>query len=200
MNLTKPKTLRRSNSTPLGAERLAKSRGESKVRTTEKFFMPLLIGGKPVNSAFHDLGAVVTCIGLEEMREINPHWEKEYPEVPAIPLVSHTNHNLKVIGARLVPLSIPGTDIELLHPIHIEKGGRDLVIGRDLLIRCKIGLEWRGDELLVATIPSPVCNEKIWEIPVFNTPVTAELVYNVCLLYTSPSPRDGLLSRMPSSA
>ena len=25
-------------------------------------------------------------------------------------------------------------------------------------------------------------------------------VYNGCLLYTSPSPRDGLLSRMPSSA
>ena len=25
-------------------------------------------------------------------------------------------------------------------------------------------------------------------------------VYFVCLLYTSPSPRDGLLSRMPSSA
>ena len=24
--------------------------------------------------------------------------------------------------------------------------------------------------------------------------------YNHCLLYTSPSPRDGLLSRMPSSA
>ena len=24
--------------------------------------------------------------------------------------------------------------------------------------------------------------------------------YKVCLLYTSPSPRDGLLSRMPSSA
>ena len=24
--------------------------------------------------------------------------------------------------------------------------------------------------------------------------------YNDCLLYTSPSPRDGLLSRMPSSA
>ena len=26
------------------------------------------------------------------------------------------------------------------------------------------------------------------------------IVSNVCLLYTSPSPRDGLLSRMPSSA
>ena len=26
------------------------------------------------------------------------------------------------------------------------------------------------------------------------------LLYMICLLYTSPSPRDGLLSRMPSSA
>ena len=31
-------------------------------------------------------------------------------------------------------------------------------------------------------------------------PVQAELNRNGCLLYTSPSPRDGLLSRMPSSA
>src|SRR5664279_1348248 len=29
---------------------------------------------------------------------------------------------------------------------------------------------------------------------------TPEGMYNICLLYTSPSPRDGLLSRMPSSA
>ena len=27
-----------------------------------------------------------------------------------------------------------------------------------------------------------------------------DVVYEICLLYTSPSPRDGLLSRMPSSA
>ena len=27
-----------------------------------------------------------------------------------------------------------------------------------------------------------------------------QVVFKVCLLYTSPSPRDGLLSRMPSSA
>ena len=33
-------------------------------------------------------------------------------------------------------------------------------------------------------------------------PVQAEEVHMImcCLLYTSPSPRDGLLSRMPSSA
>ena len=28
----------------------------------------------------------------------------------------------------------------------------------------------------------------------------AQLLSKICLLYTSPSPRDGLLSRMPSSA
>ena len=31
-------------------------------------------------------------------------------------------------------------------------------------------------------------------------PVALHLYDNPCLLYTSPSPRDGLLSRMPSSA
>ena len=31
-------------------------------------------------------------------------------------------------------------------------------------------------------------------------PLGLEVRYKDCLLYTSPSPRDGLLSRMPSSA
>ena len=33
-----------------------------------------------------------------------------------------------------------------------------------------------------------------------NDPVGGDILYMGCLLYTSPSPRDGLLSRMPSSA
>ena len=33
-----------------------------------------------------------------------------------------------------------------------------------------------------------------------TTKITPEDEFNSCLLYTSPSPRDGLLSRMPSSA
>ena len=33
-----------------------------------------------------------------------------------------------------------------------------------------------------------------------SDPIAALAVYYHCLLYTSPSPRDGLLSRMPSSA
>ena len=35
---------------------------------------------------------------------------------------------------------------------------------------------------------------KVYEVATFYS------MYNFCLLYTSPSPRDGLLSRMPSSA
>ena len=33
-----------------------------------------------------------------------------------------------------------------------------------------------------------------------NMPCVSGCPVNICLLYTSPSPRDGLLSRMPSSA
>ena len=33
-----------------------------------------------------------------------------------------------------------------------------------------------------------------------ETEITVDATAPVCLLYTSPSPRDGLLSRMPSSA
>ena len=41
------------------------------------------------------------------------------------------------------------------------------------------------------------------EVPVIGNQlqqVLMNLMINACLLYTSPSPRDGLLSRMPSSA
>ena len=38
------------------------------------------------------------------------------------------------------------------------------------------------------------------EPEIFVTEEDYELIRRTCLLYTSPSPRDGLLSRMPSSA
>ena len=40
------------------------------------------------------------------------------------------------------------------------------------------------------------------EVPIAVSVVTAETIEksNICLLYTSPSPRDATLSRMPSSA
>ena len=57
----------------------------------------------------------------------------------------------------------------------------------------------REDLTDVLTIPAPE------ETPVLSsaskTKATATFSeWTVCLLYTSPSPRDGLLSRMPSSA
>ena len=43
-----------------------------------------------------------------------------------------------------------------------------------------------------------IYNIALWAVPAGI--VGARLLYVFCLLYTSPSPRDGLLSRMPSSA
>ena len=42
----------------------------------------------------------------------------------------------------------------------------------------------------------------VWDIGLIGAePARAEhIAFSACLLYTSPSPRDGLLSRMPSSA
>ena len=38
------------------------------------------------------------------------------------------------------------------------------------------------------------------DVVVSGNAAASELINRICLLYTSPSPRDGLLSRMPSSA
>ena len=40
----------------------------------------------------------------------------------------------------------------------------------------------------------------VWNPENDDTYIDKGYRYNACLLYTSPSPRDGLLSRMPSSA
>ena len=44
--------------------------------------------------------------------------------------------------------------------------------------------------------PAETLSDAGWPHQVYR----GEKSYNGCLLYTSPSPRDGLLSRMPSSA
>ena len=46
----------------------------------------------------------------------------------------------------------------------------------------------------------PVAQKAGINIIARNEQVTSDLLLEGCLLYTSPSPRDGLLSRMPSSA
>ena len=49
--------------------------------------------------------------------------------------------------------------------------------------------------------PKQIMEEQIGEqINMVSQSWDGERLYYTCLLYTSPSPRDGLLSRMPSSA
>ena len=62
---------------------------------------------------------------------------------------------------------------------------------------CARGMKNFNFQKLVVVDPKPIFpNDKI-----LATSVGAKNIINkTCLLYTSPSPRDGLLSRMPSSA
>ena len=46
----------------------------------------------------------------------------------------------------------------------------------------------------------PIAEMPIWLQPIEHTEMDEDQLIMTCLLYTSPSPRDGLLSRMPSSA
>ena len=49
-----------------------------------------------------------------------------------------------------------------------------------------------------ATDPKPYWQE--FTVSIEDNGTVLDALIKVCLLYTSPSPRDGLLSRMPSSA
>ena len=59
-----------------------------------------------------------------------------------------------------------------------------------------------GIKLNTSVMPFIIRGVKLWGIDsVMISKKRREFVWSqVCLLYTSPSPRDGLLSRMPSSA
>ena len=57
---------------------------------------------------------------------------------------------------------------------------------------------------LVATFESRAELREVYVVGIEHAPSLKNFferqTYTICLLYTSPSPRDGLLSRMPSSA
>ena len=56
-----------------------------------------------------------------------------------------------------------------------------------------------GAKVKVADIKYLASN-KVFLLSLERTKIETDQADKICLLYTSPSPRDGLLSRMPSSA
>ena len=78
---------------------------------------------------------------------------------------------------------------------------RDLGIGKDRqrsLLRA--GLLVPAAKGVVAVGAGPLTWEQRHMALVLTTGAPLVVSHRSCLLYTSPSPRDGLLSRMPSSA
>ena len=87
------------------------------------------------------------------------------------------------MGGRLDAVNIIDADLAILTSIGLDHkewlGNTRLEIGRE-----KLGIARKGKPLLIGEHDLPKGLNR----------------YISCLLYTSPSPRDGLLSRMPSSA
>ena len=98
-------------------------------------------------------------------------WDSE----PAFTYVSNVNQ---------YEYFLPKVDIQA-----VGNGGGSLVRVDPTTGSLRVGPDSAG------AVPGPVCYDKGGSIP---TVTDAALI--LCLLYTSPSPRDGLLSRMPSSA
>ena len=74
---------------------------------------------------------------------------------------------------------------------------------RDAMARAEVGDDVYGDDPTVLALEARLCELTRKEAAVFvpsGTQSNLCALLSHCLLYTSPSPRDGLLSRMPSSA
>ena len=80
------------------------------------------------------------------------------------------------------------------------------LLNKDSIIdRSRIRDIMNGGESAVRALLGNTINVEYHELPAPNLFLTAlerfaQKLGRSCLLYTSPSPRDGLLSRMPSSA
>ena len=105
--------------------------------------------------------------------------------------------------------------------VAFDKTSYSLRTGESTEVKLTAKLTVFGSDTIVTDLPAISVNDpsiatysngKITGVAEGSTTLTASLygltaadmptinVYRCCLLYTSPSPRDGLLSRMPSSA
>ena len=126
--------------------------------------------------------AILRCAGLEfksttKKRTLAPYWKESF----RFPLLDSTKDEV----------------------LDIEIEDYDLISGNDFMGTCKINLQYLQ---LSETMKVPLGDKKTGAKDKERGAVELEITlsydatYDYCLLYTSPSPRDGLLSRMPSSA
>ena len=132
--------------------------------------------------------------------------------VPAVPIddveklvadhydkVRYSNYSKEMMTAELVAMKAEGKCVAFL-PVSV-KAGATFITGQS---KAQGGYEAEavgtGEAVRARLLEHAICRaindkEKVEEMRFCAAGSTG-----ICLLYTSPSPRDGLLSRMPSSA
>ena len=91
-----------------------------------------------------------------------------------------------------------GVNIDHVATLRNARGGQD-----PHLLQMALAVEEAGADGITIHLREDrrhITDEDVWLLRShLRTPMNLEMAAT-CLLYTSPSPRDGLLSRMPSSA
>ena len=116
------------------------------------------------------------------------------------PLIDFTKHNFEK-QQELTPLHVKTTSHEVvkqteLSPIHDFMGK---LRQPEVLGKLKEYVEWQVQWREGYATNSMTLDEALEMAPI-SAPISINLDATTCLLYTSPSPRDATLSRMPSSA
>ena len=101
--------------------------------------------------------------------------------------------NIEILKSKIHRVKVTGADLNYIGSITIDN---DLMDAANILEGEKIHIvnNNNGERFVTYVIPGSRGSGEI------NVNGAAARKVNICLLYTSPSPRDGLLARMPSSA
>ena len=101
-------------------------------------------------------------------------------------ILANTDYSWEKIGDQYTIFEITRIEFSLTGKVH-DKNSNETIPYANIYI----------PSLDIGTISD---DEGVYSLSKIDTKICTLFVSYICLLYTSPSPRDGLLSRMPSSA